>query len=174
MKNKFNIGQLAYYVESSTNYGKMVPCEMCFGKCFVTIILGDDSKEKIECGACGHGVHSPSGQMKIWEPSSVTHSGLIAGIEKDDEAWSYKIGYRNLKEHELFNSKEEAEPKRLKEFERCEKTAETWYEDSFISTKKKQIWSASYHRDSIKRSKRSIGWHEMRLMKIKEKKNEIQ
>jgi len=68
---KFSLGETIYWVESSCNYQKAVPCPMCFGKRLVTIILGDESQTKIACGFCERGHEGSTGIATVWEPIEV-------------------------------------------------------------------------------------------------------
>lgn len=162
------IGDIIYWVESSANYGKEIPCPMCFGKRFVTLILGDDSKCEIECGYCSHGVDRPSGIAKTWEPHAAVRSGKITGISTRDGI-RYEAGYTSLYAHETYDSQAIADEVCKSRLEEVKKHAEEWHIESFVNCKKKQIWSAGYHRESIKSAERNIEWHKMRLNMIKEK-----
>lgn len=165
---KYKIGDTIYWVEANTHYGKQIPCPMCFGKMFVTIILGDDSQTKIECGFCQHGMDRPSGIAKTWEPIAITYSGVITGVSSRDGI-KYEVGYRSISERDIFESAQEAEVERLIRFEEVKTQAENWFKDNFVQAKKKQIWSAGYHRECIKREERTIEWHKFRLQMIKDK-----
>lgn len=168
-KPKFDIDDYLYWVESSSNYGKLVPCEMCFGKLQITITLGNGEKINSQCGYCSHGYDEPSGQMKIWEPTAVIHGGIVSGLSKENDGWTYTVGHRSLGEHELYKNKEDAEPRRQKKAEEEIQRSDKFFEDDFVRTKKKQIWSIGYHREQIKSHRRSIEWHDLRLGMIKGK-----
>lgn len=166
---KFEFGQTVYYVDGGTNYRKRVPCPMCFGELFVTIILGNKEHQRIECGYCSHGCDRPSGTAIVWEPEASIVSGAIKGIQHTPEgSWIYDIAYHSVSEHEIYGSKEEAEPARLLRFTKEKERAEKYFVDSYKQAKPKQVWSAGYHRNHIKTDRRSIEWHELRLGMIKE------
>lgn len=167
---KYNLGDTVYWVESSAYYQKQIPCPMCFGKCYVTIILGDDSQEKIECGFCQRGCDRPSGYATTWEPFAKVCSGVITGLSTKDGN-RYEVGYRTINEHEIYTEAEAQLVCQTKLKEETERAA-FWFGESFVTAKKKQVWSAGYHRECIKREKRTIEWHELRLGMIKESKNE--
>ena len=165
---KYNIGDTIFWVEASTSYQKQIPCPMCFGKCFVTIILGDDSQEKIECGFCQRGMERPNGFATTWEPTSNVRSGVITGVSTKDGV-RYEVGYRSIYEHETY-SEPEAELVRAAKFEEVKEQADRLFQESFVTAKKKQVWSAGYHRQCIEREERTIKWHKLRLGTIKEQK----
>jgi len=169
MKPKYELGQLVYFVESGIHYSKKIPCPMCFGKQFVTIILGDDTQQKIECGYCSNGLERATGQATIWEPSAIIKSGEITGINRCD-GWVYSIGFNSTKESEIFISKEDAEVERMKQLEGVTERAKKYFIDNFIQAKKKQVWSAGYHKNQIKHHEKSIEWHNARLGLINESK----
>lgn len=167
----YNIGDTAYWVESSTHYNKKVPCPMCFGKRFVTLILGDESQTQIECGFCSHGIDRPSGLANSWEPSAIIHAGTITGISTRDGT-RYEIGGRNLFAHELYTNEADAKLVQEVKLKEVQEQAEHCFRESFVNAKKKQIWSAGYHRSCIKSAERNIEWHRLRLNMIKDKPKE--
>ena len=167
---KFKIGETVYWVEASAHYGKKVPCSICFGKLFVTIILGNGEKQRSQCGYCSHGLDGPSGMGKTWEPQAHIRSNQITGISNKN-GWTYEVGFNSLHSGELFKTEEEAEPIKKERLKEVQAQAKRWFEDDFVSANKKQMWSTGYHRDEIKRHNRSIVWHELRLGIIKENPN---
>lgn len=163
------IGDKVYWVESHTHYGKSIPCPMCFGKRFVTIILGDDSRTDSLCVMCSHGLECATGLAKTWEAVAVICSGEITGISTRDEL-KYEVGYKTISAVEVFDSEAAAIPVREEKQKETEERRDAWFKDSFVNCKKSQLWSAGYHRDCIKSAERTIQWHETRLNIIKERK----
>jgi len=163
------IGDVIYWVESHTHYGKSIPCPMCFGKQFVTIILGDGSETKSECGMCSHGLDRATGQAKTWDAVALICSGEITGVSTR-EGIKYEVGYKSVYQHECFDSKELAEVERDKKQKECERRRDEWFKESFINCKKSQIWNAGYHKGCIEYNERQIEWHKARLGMIKERK----
>ena len=142
---------------------------MCFGELYVTIILGNKTKQKVECGFCQNGTSSPSGTATTWEPNAIVKSEKVSGFSLRSGI-SYELGCRNINESELYSSEDEAEKFRLIEFKRVSSQVRKWHLDKFVSCSKKQIWSIGYHKASIKTAQRSIEWHEQRLVKCKSQK----
>ena len=165
---KFNIGDSVFWVYSSTNHGKRVPCEMCFGQKFVTIILGDGSQQPTECGACQAGIDPPSGVQKIWEPIAEVRSGKISGIESDRGTWRYKCGVDNLEEDEIFTEAAQADALRVTRFAEETARAAQFRKDNLVRCKQAQVWSAQYHRRQIKEHEQKIEWHRYRLAMCKQ------
>ena len=169
-KPRFNIGDEVYYVTSSCRYGVYKPCEICFGKCKVTIILGNGEHVDSECGYCQHGIDRPSGFQKTWEPRADIKFGAIRGIrEHSEEGWTYDIGYDTVHSPEMFTSREGAVPLMETRLSEEKERRAVFERDHFITATKKQIWSTGYHRSQIADYKRKMAWHEMRLCMIKEK-----
>lgn len=163
-----NIGDKVYWVYSNTNYGKYIPCPMCFGKKVITVILGDDSQVKSECGFCQHGMDRPSGLAKAWEPLTEVRSGTITGISNRD-GLRYEIDREILYAHETYPTQEIAELVKVEKEKETNERAAQWFKDNFITCTKKQIWSVGYHRNCIKDAERKIEWHKDRITMIKEK-----
>ena len=88
-KPKFNLGDVAFYVDASCNYGIDVPCPVCFGKRKVAIILGNDERIETECGHCSHGMDRPSGVARTWGVHSAIVEGEITGVTKEYDGWRY-------------------------------------------------------------------------------------
>ncbi len=166
---KFNLGDLVFWVEASSNYGKEIPCPMCFGKRFVTIILGNGESELSQCGFCQHGIGAPSGTAKTWEPEAKVMSGAVTGISTRDGI-KFEVGYRSFHASELFDNEQGAKVVREEKYKEVKESAEHWFKESFINAKKKQIWSNGYHKDCIKSAERTIEWHQYRLGLIASKK----
>lgn len=162
------LGDKIYWVESSTSYGKYVPCTICFGKLHVTLILGDGSQMTVECDFCKHGLDEPRGKAKTWEPAAFIRSGTISGISTRNGI-QYEVGHTSLKEHEVFSSEQEAEPVYQAKLKEVTETAAEWFKNSFVTCTKKQTWSAGYHKSRIKDAERTISWHQARLAMIENK-----
>jgi hypothetical protein len=171
-KPKFNIGDEVFYVTSSCHYGVDKPCEMCFGKCKVTVILGNGEHVESECGYCQHGVDRSSGFSKTWEPNAKIRFGTIKGISDSSDGWRFTLGYDHVESHEIFTSREDAMPLMERRLVAEKERRLAWERDNFITATKKQIWSVGYHRARIDDHKRQMGWHEMRLCMIKEKESQ--
>lgn len=122
---------------------------------------------KVACGFCERGIEGSTGYETSWEPNAVVKSGEVTGVSCRDSV-KYEVGYKSIYEHEVY-TESEAELVREAKFQEVKEQAEKWFKESFITCTKKQIWSAGYHRNCIKRDERSIEWHRLRLGMIKEK-----
>lgn len=168
-KPRFNLGDTVFYVEANSHSGFYRPCEMCFGKKKVTIIIGNGEQIDSECGFCKRGVDPPSGQCHDWDARSEICEGTITGIELEYSTPTYRVHGRSLRNYALFSSREEAEPLMQARLKEVQEQRRDWFKSSFVNAKSSQIWSTGYHRNQIKSHERNIEWHRMRLCMIKDK-----
>lgn len=160
---RFQIGDSVFWVYSSVHYSKKIPCEICFGKRGVVIILGDGSRQETACDACALQGY-PTGLSTIWEPHVEVREGVIDGVMKDSSGgWCYQTGHETLKEHQLFISRDAAQTLFEEKLKEVEHTAKAWRVDQFRRHTKKQTWSASYHRKEIKYHQARVAWHQEQL-----------
>jgi hypothetical protein len=143
---------------------------MCFGKRFVTIILGDDSQTKVSCGFCERGCEGSTGTATVWEPSARIETGVISG-KSTRYGIKYEVGYRTVSASNAFSNAELAESERVKQYALMVEVANKYFQDSFVNCKRKQVWSAGYHKNCIASSERAIKWHRLRLGMIEERDN---
>jgi len=167
---KHNIGDKVFWVYSSCYSRKEVECPVCFGELFVTILLGNGEETKSECGYCKKGYGGPTGKASVWEPSALVRDGEITGITTRS-GLRYEVGHETIDAHEVFTNKNIAEIERDKRFEEEKERAAKRFEESFVNCKESQLWSVGYHKSEIERAQRSIEWHELRLGKIKERRD---
>jgi hypothetical protein len=170
---KHYIGDVIYYVYSSTHYSKRIPCPVCYGKRSVKIIFGNGEEHDTICGYCSHGIESATGVATTWEPFAEVRSGEITGVAVLNGIITYQIGHSNFAESDVYSTREAADLVCVETFEKCKKQSEVWFRDSFIQCKKNQTWSAGYHKSSIADAQRRIEWHKSRLDMIAEKKKEV-
>ena len=164
--SKFRIGDKVLYVHVES-VEKWIDCPECFGKRFLTVILGDDSRVTIDCVGCGRGYEPPRGLIStnIYMPviSERQIEGVNSEMKEGKEVSTYKFyGGWSVEETALFTSRIEAElygsllanklgDEALEKIHRKEKDTRTW------------SWNAHYHRDCIRRAKKDIGYHEAKL-----------
>lgn len=168
---KYKIGDIVYWVESSSNMEKTIPCPICFGKRFVIIILGDDTQEKIECGYCSHGIERATGYIKTWLPCAMVKSDRITGVSSR-YGIKYELSNRQIEEQDIFDNEKDAEIEKEIRYKQEVERSQLWFKESFVSAKKSQVWSVGYHKNEIKRNQRTIEWHQERIGMIKVKSDE--
>lgn len=167
MSSKFNIGDEVWF--ACTQHGEAwVVCPDCFGKRFLTVILGDASQVTVDCTGCQVGYDPPMGKIKIYTYTPEIRKITIDGREEHkSEPTEYKYnsysgGCCSAKEHQLFATEKEAnlEAERLvkenkknqqEQITRKEKPTRSW------------AWNATYHRNQIKEAERQLAYHKSKL-----------
>src|ERR1035437_9038583 len=76
----YAIGQELFWAKLET-VEMHIQCPDCFGKRFLTVILGDDSKVTIECSGCRSGYDQPRGYVSVHQYRHFVVTGKITGIE---------------------------------------------------------------------------------------------
>lgn len=174
MEPRFKMGDKVWYATSGTTEKKL-PCADCFGKRFLTVILGDDSKLPIPCENCswsdesswGYREPYPHGYVRHYEWSAKAEQRTIDGIEISNTKVEYRSScgsgsYWRLDEDKIFLTEQEAISKA--ELMSIEHNNE---ELAKIATKEKPTrswaWNLSYHRGCIKRAEKDIVYHTAKL-----------
>ena len=155
------LGQKVYVVGGSVNRGKTVPCNVCFGKLRVVVILGNGTKVSVSCEACNRGFEGPSGTHQEYGPGTFIREVVVNSIKLTENG--KKPDIKIYSDEHLFYSKEAA-----KDFERELKKdlairSEKWTEDSFKRETGKTTWSAHYHLKEVERHQRKIDWHQTKV-----------
>lgn len=91
-------------------------CPHCFGKQYLTVILGDDSRVTIDCDCCKEQFES-TGKVAIYKWQSGVEQIIINGVESYQVGEKIKFRYRNgascnyrtYDEDEVFSTKEDAQ-----------------------------------------------------------------
>jgi|SRR5688572_8471263 len=165
---EFQFGQQVYLVEGSAYGQKYEPCSICFGKLFVTLVLGNGEQQAIECEACEHGYGGPTGRMVVRDTWSKVISATVTGLSFDGQKWQVECDH-NRSEH-IFTNAEDAEAYRAALHAELEQQAERWREEALTAKKRHLTRSAQYHRGKIKEAKSTIAWHESRLAALRVQK----
>lgn len=169
---KFNIGDKAWVARGGNHTEVWVTCPHCFGKKYLTVIMGDDSQVTIDCDCCKEGYNDCRGQIKEYKFVASAYEITIESIE----VRCGKTQYNNNDECDVFLTKEEAET-RAEQF-RAENDRQ---EAGRILHKKDKnrdwAWNASYHRKELKRALHDVEYHTAALdvakLKSKEAINKI-
>lgn len=167
---KFNIGDEVFVAEASAYDRIEVPCPICFGDCFVQLILGNGETETIECSGCGHGYEGPRGVVTRSTASSRVRQGTITGVSRGHfgDGWRYEVGGYGAEVEHIFRTAEEAEAKRAEMFDEAVRQAQENFDAQMQHKKKSHAWSVRYHKDCIKDAERKIAWHTARLARSEE------
>jgi hypothetical protein len=167
---EFTLGQSVFVVDCSSHCEVKVPCEICFGKIFVTLILGNGEHQKIMCDSCTHGIGTyPSGMSSVWEVRSAVIESTVDGIKKEGDGWTYRVNHRDLHAFKIFIDKGLAEAEREKQHVEADVARKKMQDEQWLDKKRKLTYSAQYHRAALARLDREGEYHRKMLMMIKEK-----
>ena len=151
----YNIGDKVWYAQRKTEE-KTVKCPECFGKKYLTVILGDDSKVTIDCAGCASGYNPPLGYIFYWEQYSDVSLVTINRVEINTDYVEYKFcGNYIAKDTDIFPTKELAEirAKELAEEHNREELEKIYRKEKHNHS---WAWHVHYYRDMIRRAERDI------------------
>ena len=177
-KQPFNIGDTVWYATAST-VKKSLLCPECFGKKYITVILGDETTIKIPCVSCTKRDQFsyedyPTGYINYYEFQAKSEQVVITRVEIDVDKIEYGFnGNYRADNDKIFETESEAVAKAIQLADKHNQE-----EIEKIKTKEKPertwSWNVHYHRDSIKKAERELEYHrkklEYALPKIKEEK----
>ena len=160
---KYKIDDLVWWAHLRKEY-IYIPCPHCFGKKFLTVIMGDDSKHTIDCECCKQGYLGPRGTIQTYQDRLDPQHVHINRIEvKSDNTIEYGVnGCYCANDADIFDTKEEAE-NRMKELLKesaQEEQLRLHNKDNYSRT---WAWHVTYHRNYIKNAKRDIDYHSIKL-----------
>ena len=166
----YNIGDQVWCASTGTKE-KSKTCLECFGKKYLTVILGDDSQVTIPCAGCAAGYDPSKGYVTYSEFGIDVFQAFIERVEIERAGVKYSMSnHYYFKDNEVFETKEEAEIKakeKADEFNKEELTR--------IHRKDKHhrdwSWHVYYHRKQIRDSEKTIEYAKKTLdaAKIKSK-----
>lgn len=142
-------------------------CPECFGKRFLTVILGDDSQVQIDCAGCSRGFDRPSGQVSHYETVIGAEVHTITGIEQRIENGLIKVTYRSsnfsLDEDRVFADKEHALAMSESLKNAHEQDEKNRYENLKHSRTRTWSWHVHYHRKYIRDLEKQMEYHKGKL-----------
>jgi hypothetical protein len=155
----FNLGDTVWLAQTES-IEEHVVCDTCFGKMYITAILGDGSEVTIPCEGCKRGYWGPTGTEIYWKQEAKVFSGPVVGIEITPGGVEYRIPAGNggnwvMKDSEVFSTEEGAQ-ERAKVL--AEETTQTAKDSLKRKTKdtKSWAWHVSYYKRIIKRSQEEL------------------
>ena len=162
----FNLEDRVWHA-SRTNVEERVVCPECFGKKYLTVILGDDSQVTIDCAGCASGYDPPKGYVTYRKQDVDVSQVTIDRVEINPDYVEYgfdRVGYgiRIAKDTEIFATKEEAEI-------RAKELAEEWNQVQLdrIHQKKKNdrtwAWHVHDYRKQIREAEKTIEYATAKL-----------
>jgi len=163
MKAKFNIGNKVWYAERITSEEREL-CPDCFGKKYLTVVLGDDSKITIECESCKRGYDSPTGYVLYRIQKPAVKEVIINRVEMSEEEgirYGYDGCYINMETH-FFQTKEEAEKRAIELMEQFNQQERDNFHKKERDTKS-WAWHVYYFRRQIKDAEKQIERSKIKL-----------
>lgn len=152
----FNIGD-SVWLATCGQVQKTIPCEVCYGKKQVKLILGNDEECILDCDYCGKGYNFPSGYTTVYEYAVEPKQAKIVGINLDSSG-EYQYTCSNYY-GEVFLTKEECLVRCTELVKEHEETQQKQMECCKFSNKKSYSWNAGYHRTEAKRAKQQLEYH---------------
>ena len=165
----FNIGDVVYSVYAAHS-AKKVPCFVCNGQKFITIIDGFGVEVKPQCTYCNEGLGTPpSGFSTEYEYQAIVRSIIIDSVRKNSDG-EFEYNYSG----EVYKTREEAELAGQKLVEANKKDEERRLKFKKEDANKSWSWHVGYHRQNIKKAERDLEHHSEKLglakSKVKEEK----
>lgn len=155
----YNIDDKVWYA-SRTSTKERIVCPECFGKKYLTVILGNDSKVTVDCAGCALGYDPPRGYVTYYKQDVEVRLVTICKIEIGPDCIEYGFdrvehGYKIAKDTDLFDNRIQAEV-------RAKELAEEWNKEQLekIHHKEKNhrdwSWHVHYYRKQIRDAKETI------------------
>jgi len=174
-ERRFNIGDVVYNARCQW-VSKQTLCPVCFGKCKVTLILGNDDSVILPCDYCRHGFDNPTGYVGeydyVVEAELVTITDIKIEISSDGEKYQYISRYYHYDTENLFLDKEEAlaRAKELKKLlDEEQQTRVAWIKHDKL---KSFSWNAGYHLREAKRNRKDAEYHDQKAILCKQRSKE--
>jgi hypothetical protein len=164
MEMPFVIGE-TYWLPVRTPEQVTIPCPVCAGQLFVTVILGDGSHVTVQCDACGLGHERPRGTITEYRLSPSAIPFVIQDVVSFNAEKYWRVQSADHRECEWADlCPTEAEALAVSEAA-CRKHDEDT-EMSHARARKRSghaTWSIRYANDQIKQAERTIAWHRARI-----------
>ena len=167
----YNIGDKVWYAQRKT-IEEMVECPECFGKKYLTVILGDDSRVMINCAGCASGYLSSRGYIFYRKQDIDVSLVTIERVEINPDYVEYKFNNCYIaKDIDIFPTKEQAE---IKAKELAEEHNKKEIEKIYKKEKHNHTWAwhVYYYRDMIRRAEKDIERAKRKLDAAKSKAKE--
>ena len=165
---RFGIGDRVWLAAYST-VDVQATCPICFGKLFVTLILGDDSKVRLPCDYCGKGYEFPRGHITERHARPLALERTIDSVTVSADRVEYGSACSTMPADNVHATEAEAlaaaEEIAAKEQADRERSVEWGKHDA----KKTFSWNAGYHMREAKALRAKAERHEERAVLCKER-----
>lgn len=159
---EYNVGDLVWWAKADTQQVKN-ECPVCFGKCHVIVVLGNDEQVEVECDYCGKGYERPKGFLLEYEWIPGIQKIHISAKEVKDSYGGHQVEYRYggyiLKDTDIFDTEAEANIRIQEKIAEHIKEQEARSEHGKEFSTKSYSWHAGYHRKEKKRAEAAVEYH---------------
>jgi hypothetical protein len=184
MTPKFKIDDLVYIPSFDVEENNIV-CLECYGKKYLTVILGNGEQVTIDCVACASGFDNPTGYVKVYDHIPKVKSASIVGINisKDNVSYNISLDSSNSKgdfysyttvaeENELFSIREMAEIESIKMSADWKTKEEIRLLNNKEHNKRDWSWHVHYYRSKIREAEKDLIRYKAKLEVAKNKTKE--
>lgn len=172
----FNIGDTVF-VARANPVEKQVVCPHCFGKKFLTVILGDGSQVKIDCTGCARGYETPTGSVSYHEFTPYVEQHTITGMDSSQSNGQIEVMYWSgcggFEGRRCFATEAEALARAQELLSEHQKEEERRLNQAKTNQDRSWAWNATYHRNELKRAQESVRYHTAKLDVCKSKAKEV-
>lgn len=151
-----------------------VKCYVCFGKCKVTLILGNNEQIETECAYCKVGFENPRGYTTEYQRISDVKEIALTGkeIRENDKGRKIEYRYQNyyLYDENIFDTKEEAENRVLEMIKEHEDSEVTRLANKKKSNQSNYSWTVGYYRKKLRDAQKDIEHYSRKITELKNDK----
>lgn len=162
---EYNINDAVWIAQSGQEQVRH-DCPVCYGKLFVTLILGNDDEIRTPCDYCGKGYEGPKGYVLEYEYVAKPRQVTITDKTKKEYDGKVEFDYRSYDAYfqEAYDTKEEAESKTLQNIKEHEEQQRKNIEWRKSHNHKSYSWHVGYSLKEVKEAKRKLDWHNKRVI----------
>ena len=144
-------------------------CPVCFGKLFVTVILGNDEQIRTPCDYCGKGYDGPQGVVTEFEWSAKPMFCMITSVETRSDGGKVAVRYGlteagSAEDDLIFDTRDEAAVRCEEETAKFNEMERKRRDHSKENAAKTFSWHVGYHRRAVARAKHDLEWHSARAV----------
>jgi hypothetical protein len=170
---EFNIGDKVWWAKYQRERTQET-CPVCFGTCFVKVILGDKSQVKTHCDFCKRGFSGSLGVIGTYEYIPAVEQITITGKEVRENQEKKRIeyfftNYTVRAGEDIFETKEEAEKALVYKIEAAEKEDVERLHINKDGHFKKYSWHVGYYMREKKKALEQIELYDRQITHFKAK-----
>jgi len=170
MSDGFKVGDVVWRAACGTEQVRQT-CPVCFGKLFVTVILGDDSAVDTPCEYCGKGYDGQKGWVTEWEYVARPAVDTISEVRRTTDESGEHYGYRLSSGHVVpvvFATIEEAQEAADQARYTHEAEQARRRKEGKEHSARSFSWRVGYHQREVKEATRKLAYHSARVQPCKD------